>query len=82
MKWMKQLDPTILKECHDGTRSHNIQRWTADDLEKYRGKIVADILLSPENLMRMDVTTEVNEIRLIRPAAALRSPFTQLDFAD
>ncbi|MED6207379.1 hypothetical protein PIB30_035285 [Stylosanthes scabra] len=79
MKWMEQLDPTILKECHDGTRSHNIQPWTAAELEKLRGKIVSDILLSLENLMGMDVITEVNEIHLIRPAAALRSPFTQLD---
>ncbi|MED6217145.1 hypothetical protein PIB30_015045 [Stylosanthes scabra] len=52
------------------------------DLDKFREKIVANILLSPENLMRMDVVMEVNEIRLIKPAAALRSPFTQLDSAD
>ncbi|MED6118982.1 hypothetical protein PIB30_007872 [Stylosanthes scabra] len=38
--------------------------------------------LSPENLLWMDVVTEVNEIRLIRPGAALRSSFTQLDSAD
>ncbi|MED6171237.1 hypothetical protein PIB30_038956 [Stylosanthes scabra] len=75
MKWMENLDPTILNECHDGTRGHNIQRWTA-------GKIVSNILLSPENTMRLDVITEVNEIRLSRPAAPLRSSFTQLDSAD
>ncbi|MED6220982.1 hypothetical protein PIB30_050040 [Stylosanthes scabra] len=52
------------------------------DLDKFREKIVANILLSPENLMRMDVVTEVNEIHLIKPGAALRSPFTQFDSAD
>ncbi|MED6174750.1 hypothetical protein PIB30_071985 [Stylosanthes scabra] len=82
MKWMVELDPTILRECHAETREHNIPPWTEAELEKFREKIVAHILLSPENLMRMDVVTEVNEIHLIRPGAHLRSPFTQLDLAD
>ncbi|MED6163465.1 hypothetical protein PIB30_080191 [Stylosanthes scabra] len=73
MKWMEELDPTTLRESHAGTKA---------DLDKFREKIVANILLSPENLMRMDVVTEVNEIRLIKPGAALRSPFTQIDSAD
>ncbi|MED6107752.1 hypothetical protein PIB30_017018 [Stylosanthes scabra] len=47
MKWMEELDPTILKECHDETRRHNIQPWTAAELEKFREKIVSNILLSP-----------------------------------
>ncbi|MED6109322.1 hypothetical protein PIB30_032316 [Stylosanthes scabra] len=81
MKWMEE-DPTILRECHARTMAHNIPPWTSADLDKFRGKIVANILLSLENLMRMDVVTEVNEIRLIKLAAALRSPFTQLDSAD
>ncbi|MED6218299.1 hypothetical protein PIB30_025531 [Stylosanthes scabra] len=82
MKWMEELDPTLLKDCHAGTREHNIPPWNSADLEKFKEKIVLNILLSPENLMRMDVVTEVNEIRLIRPGAALRSPFIQLDSAD
>ncbi|MED6219437.1 hypothetical protein PIB30_035840 [Stylosanthes scabra] len=82
MKWMEELDLTILRDCHAGTREHNIPPWNSVDLEKFREKIVLNILLIPENLMRMDVVTEVNEIRLIRPGAALRSPFTQLDSAD
>ncbi|MED6156367.1 hypothetical protein PIB30_013859 [Stylosanthes scabra] len=82
MKWMEELDPTILKECHDETRRHNTQPWIVAELEKFREKIVSNILLSPENTMRLDVITEVNEIRLSRPAAPLRSPFTQLDSAD
>ncbi|MED6156837.1 hypothetical protein PIB30_018207 [Stylosanthes scabra] len=52
------------------------------ELEKFREKIVSNILLSPENTMRLDVITEVNEIRLSRPSAPLRSPFTQLDLVD
>ncbi|MED6168687.1 hypothetical protein PIB30_013669 [Stylosanthes scabra] len=76
MKWMEEVDPTIVKECHDGTRRHNIQPWTAAELEKFKKKIISNILLSPENTMRLDVITEVNEIRLSRPAAPLRSPFT------
>ncbi|MED6208055.1 hypothetical protein PIB30_041447 [Stylosanthes scabra] len=67
MKWMEELDP----ELGSTTYHHGTQE-----------KIVSNILLSPENLMRMDVVTEVNEIHLIRPGAALRSPFTQLDSAD
>ncbi|MED6157911.1 hypothetical protein PIB30_027840 [Stylosanthes scabra] len=78
----EELDPTILRECHAGTREHNIPPWNSAELEKFREKIVSNILLSPENSMRMDVVTEVNEIRLIKPGAALRSPFTQLDSAD
>ncbi|MED6168673.1 hypothetical protein PIB30_013655 [Stylosanthes scabra] len=79
---MEELDPTILRDYHAGTREHNIPPWNSAKLEKFRGKIVSNILLSLENLMRMDVVTEVNEIRLIKSAAALRSPFTQLDSAD
>ncbi|MED6125490.1 hypothetical protein PIB30_068990 [Stylosanthes scabra] len=82
MKWMEELDPTTLRESHAGTKEHNISPWTSADLDKFREKNVANILLSPENLMRMDVATEVNEIRLIKPGAALRSPFTQFDSAD
>ncbi|MED6171516.1 hypothetical protein PIB30_041326 [Stylosanthes scabra] len=82
MKWMEELDPTILKDCHAGTREHNIPPWNSAQLEKFKEKIVSNILLSPKNLMRMDVVTEVNEIRLIKPGAALRSPFTQLYSAD
>ncbi|MED6108658.1 hypothetical protein PIB30_026225 [Stylosanthes scabra] len=52
------------------------------DLDKFREKIVANILLSPENLMRMDVVMEMNKIHLIKLGAALRSPFTQFDSAD
>ncbi|MED6145836.1 hypothetical protein PIB30_028822 [Stylosanthes scabra] len=66
MKWMEELDPTILRDCHAGTREHNIPPWNSAELEKFRKKIVSNILLSPENTMRMDVVTEVNEIRLIK----------------
>ncbi|MED6177401.1 hypothetical protein PIB30_097756 [Stylosanthes scabra] len=79
---MEELDPTTLRESHARTKAYNIPPWTSADLDKFREKIVANILLSPKNLMRMDVVTEVNEIRLIKPAATLRSPFTQLDSAD
>ncbi|MED6112662.1 hypothetical protein PIB30_063623 [Stylosanthes scabra] len=82
MKWMEELDPTTLRDSHAGTKEHNIPLWTSADLDKFREKIVANILLSPENFMRMDVVTEVNEIRLTKPGAALRSPFTQFDSAD
>ncbi|MED6194560.1 hypothetical protein PIB30_029717 [Stylosanthes scabra] len=79
---MEELDPKILRDCHAGTREHNISPWNSVELEKFREKIVSNMLLSPENNMRMDVVTEVNEICLIKPAAALKSPFTQLDSAD
>ncbi|MED6110928.1 hypothetical protein PIB30_047603 [Stylosanthes scabra] len=82
MKWMEELDPTILRDCHDETREHNIPPWNSAELEKFREKIVSNILLGPENSMRMDVVTEVNKIRLIKPGATLRSPFTQLDSTD
>ncbi|MED6144780.1 hypothetical protein PIB30_018628 [Stylosanthes scabra] len=82
MKWMEELDPTTLRESHAGTKEHNIPPWTSADLDMFREKIVANMLLSPENLMRMDVVTEVNEIRLIKHGPALRSPFTQFDSAD
>ncbi|MED6119597.1 hypothetical protein PIB30_013234 [Stylosanthes scabra] len=39
MKWMEELDPTILKECHDGTREHNIQPRTAAELENLGKKL-------------------------------------------
>ncbi|MED6146719.1 hypothetical protein PIB30_037259 [Stylosanthes scabra] len=74
---------TEKEEAQTNSKTHSRRSKTVKaELEKFMEKIVSNILLSPENSMRMDVVTEVNEIRLIKPGAALRSPFTQLDSTD
>ncbi|MED6125682.1 hypothetical protein PIB30_070931 [Stylosanthes scabra] len=70
MKWMEMIDPTILAGCC----TYNIEQWTE--------KIVAKIILSKENSLRAEAIKEAHNMRLTRPAAALRSPYVQVETPD
>ncbi|MED6177840.1 hypothetical protein PIB30_101797 [Stylosanthes scabra] len=70
MKWMEMIDPTILAGCC----TYNIEQWTE--------KIVAKIILSKENSLRAEAIKEAHNMRLTRPAAALQSPYVQVETPD
>ncbi|MED6186528.1 hypothetical protein PIB30_067564 [Stylosanthes scabra] len=75
MKWMEMIDPTILAGCC----TYNIEQWTEPMLLEFRKKIVAKIILSKENSLRAEAIKEAHNMRLTRPAAALRSPYVQVE---
>ncbi|MED6213838.1 hypothetical protein PIB30_097295 [Stylosanthes scabra] len=78
IKWMEMIDPTILAGCC----TYNIEQWTEPMLEEFRQKIVAKIILSKENSLRAEAIKEAHNMRLTRPAAALRSPYVQVETPD
>ncbi|MED6139912.1 hypothetical protein PIB30_088378 [Stylosanthes scabra] len=51
-------------------------------LEEFRKQIVAKIMLRKDNEKRVETIRQVNEMRNIKPAAVLRSPYVQLSSAD
>ncbi|MED6128231.1 hypothetical protein PIB30_095589 [Stylosanthes scabra] len=73
--WMEMIDPTILAGCC----TYNIEQWTEPMLLEFRQKIVAKIILSKENSLREEAIKEAHNMRLTRPAAALRSPYVQVE---
>ncbi|MED6162210.1 hypothetical protein PIB30_068288 [Stylosanthes scabra] len=78
MKWMEMIDPTILAGCC----TYNIEQWTEPMLLEFRKKIVVKIILSKENSLRAEAIKEAHNMRLTRPAAALRSPYVQVETPD
>ncbi|MED6189159.1 hypothetical protein PIB30_093105 [Stylosanthes scabra] len=76
--WMEMIDPTILAGCC----TYNIEQWTEPMLLEFRKKIVAKIILSKENSLRVEAIKEAHNMRLTRPAAALRSPYVQVETPD
>ncbi|MED6210200.1 hypothetical protein PIB30_061952 [Stylosanthes scabra] len=54
----------------------------APKLDEFRKQIVAKILLSKDNEKRMETIRLLNEMRNIRHAAVLRSPYVQVSSAD
>ncbi|MED6163049.1 hypothetical protein PIB30_076259 [Stylosanthes scabra] len=77
MKWMEMIDPIL-----EGCCTYNIEQWTEPMLLEFRKKIVAKIILSKENSLRAEAIKEAHNMRLSRPAAALRSPYVQVETPD
>ncbi|MED6187021.1 hypothetical protein PIB30_072450 [Stylosanthes scabra] len=71
MKWMELIDPTKLAGCC----TDDIEQWTEE-------KIVTKIIMSKENSIRADAIAAVQNMRVTRPAAALRSPFIPFSTSD
>ncbi|MED6175278.1 hypothetical protein PIB30_076943 [Stylosanthes scabra] len=78
MKWMELIDPTKLHGCC----TYNIEQWTDPMLIEFRRKIVAKIIPSKENTMRVDAIRAANEMRRTKPFAVLRSPFLPFSTPD
>ncbi|MED6148042.1 hypothetical protein PIB30_049503 [Stylosanthes scabra] len=82
MKWMELIDPTDLADCCEANNGYNIEKWGELKLEEFRKQIVTKILLSRDNEKRMETIRLLNEMRNIKPAAVLRSPYVQVSSAD
>ncbi|MED6158182.1 hypothetical protein PIB30_030464 [Stylosanthes scabra] len=78
MKWMELIDPTKLAGCC----TYDIEQWTEPMLNEFRKKIVTKIIMSKENSMRADAITAVQNMRVARPGASLRSPFMSFSTPD
>ncbi|MED6225633.1 hypothetical protein PIB30_095484 [Stylosanthes scabra] len=82
MKWMELIDPTGLAASCEENKGYNIDKWGEPKLEEFRKQIVAKIMLSKDNEKRTETIRLLNEMRNIRPAAVLRSPYVQVSSAD
>ncbi|MED6148446.1 hypothetical protein PIB30_053283 [Stylosanthes scabra] len=82
MKWMELIDPTGLAASCEANKGYNIDKWGEPKLEEFRKQIVAKIMLSKDNEKRMETIWILNEMRNIRPAVVLRSPYVQVSSAD
>ncbi|MED6123620.1 hypothetical protein PIB30_050804 [Stylosanthes scabra] len=78
MKWMELIDPTGLAGSCEANKGYNIDKWG----EEFRKQIVAKIMLSKDNEKRMETIRILNEMRNIKLAAVLRSPYVQVSSAD
>ncbi|MED6131037.1 hypothetical protein PIB30_006365 [Stylosanthes scabra] len=72
MKWMELIDPTKLAGCC----TYYIEQWIEEK------KIVMKIIMSKDNSMRAYAIAAVQNMRVTRPAAALRSPFIPFSTPD
>ncbi|MED6138456.1 hypothetical protein PIB30_074347 [Stylosanthes scabra] len=82
MKWMELIDPIVLVDCCEADKGYNIEKWTESKLDEFRKQIVAKIVLSKDNENRIETIRQLNEMRNIRPATVLRSPYVQVSSAD
>ncbi|MED6186330.1 hypothetical protein PIB30_065624 [Stylosanthes scabra] len=79
---MELIDPTGLAASCEANKGYNIGRWGEPKLEECKKEIVAKIMLSKDNEKRMETIRILNEMRNIRSAAILRSPYVQVSSAD
>ncbi|MED6122675.1 hypothetical protein PIB30_042006 [Stylosanthes scabra] len=78
MKWMELINPIILAGCC----TYNIEQWTEPMLEEFRKKLVVKIIMSKENSLRADAIKGAQNTQVMRPSAALRSPYVQMSTPD
>ncbi|MED6135408.1 hypothetical protein PIB30_046147 [Stylosanthes scabra] len=78
LKWMELIDPTKLAGCC----TYDPEQWTEPMLNEFRKKIVTKIIMSKENSMRADAIVAVQNMRVARPSASLRSPFMPFSTPD
>ncbi|MED6220025.1 hypothetical protein PIB30_041197 [Stylosanthes scabra] len=79
---MELIDPTRLAASCEANKGYNIDNWGEPKLEEFRKEIVAKIMLRKNNEKRMETIRILNDMRNIRPAAVLRSPYVQVSSAD
>ncbi|MED6135472.1 hypothetical protein PIB30_046813 [Stylosanthes scabra] len=82
MKWMELINPTVLADCCEADKEYNIEKWAEPKLDEFSKQIVAKIMLRKDNEKIMQTIRQVNEMRNIKPAAVLRSPYVQVSSAD
>ncbi|MED6187136.1 hypothetical protein PIB30_073572 [Stylosanthes scabra] len=76
MKWMELLDAATLSGCYQYKVRYDLEEWGQDRLDGFRAEIVAKLILSDENTLRVEAVTQANKMgRQVRPSAALKSPY-------
>ncbi|MED6135017.1 hypothetical protein PIB30_042340 [Stylosanthes scabra] len=83
MKWMELLDAATLLGCYQYKFRYDLEEWGQDRLDGFRAEIVAKLILSDENTLRVEAMTQAKKMgRQVRPSAALKSPYVQVSTAE
>ncbi|MED6139067.1 hypothetical protein PIB30_080389 [Stylosanthes scabra] len=83
MKWMELLDATTLLSCYEFKVRYNLEEWGQDKLDGFRREIVAKLILSKENTLRVEAINQANMMGCqTKPSAALQSPYVQVSTAE
>ncbi|MED6220930.1 hypothetical protein PIB30_049548 [Stylosanthes scabra] len=83
MKWMELLDAATLSGCYQYKVRYDLEEWGQDRLDGFRAEIVAKLILSDENTLKVEAMTQAKKMgRQVRPSAALKSPYVQVSTAE
>ncbi|MED6115712.1 hypothetical protein PIB30_093293 [Stylosanthes scabra] len=83
MKWMELLDAAMLSSCYAYKVRYNLEEWGQDKLDGFRREMVAKLILSKENTLRVEAISQANKMgRQTKPFAALQSPYVQVSTAE
>ncbi|MED6110847.1 hypothetical protein PIB30_046731 [Stylosanthes scabra] len=83
MKWMELLDAATLSGCYQYKVRYDLEEWGQDRLDGFRAEIVAKLILSDENTLKLEAMTQAKKMgRQVRPSAALKSPYVQVSTAE
>ncbi|MED6152876.1 hypothetical protein PIB30_096183 [Stylosanthes scabra] len=83
MKWMELLDAAGLSGCYTFKCRYSLDDWGQDKLDGFRREIVAMLILSKENTLRVEAINQANKMgRQTKPSAALKSPYVQVSIAE
>ncbi|MED6126764.1 hypothetical protein PIB30_081681 [Stylosanthes scabra] len=58
MKWMELLDAATLSSCYQYKVRYDLEEWGQDRLDGFRAEIVAKLILSDENTLKMEAMTQ------------------------
>ncbi|MED6149238.1 hypothetical protein PIB30_060521 [Stylosanthes scabra] len=71
---MELLDAATLSSCYTLKCRYNIEEWGQDQLDEFRKKIVAKLILSKENTVRVEAINQSNKMgRQTKPSAPEKS---------
>ncbi|MED6173715.1 hypothetical protein PIB30_062245 [Stylosanthes scabra] len=83
MKWMELLDAAGLSGCYTFKYRYSLEDWGHDKLDGFRREIMAKLILSKENTLRVEAINQTNKMGcLTKPSAALKSPYVQVSTAE
>ncbi|MED6175096.1 hypothetical protein PIB30_075192 [Stylosanthes scabra] len=97
MKWMELLDTAAIAGAYMFKTRYAIEEWDQDQLDEFRREIVAKLLFSEHNTLRVEARNQVQSMsmksiteareraksrRQTRPSAALKSPYRQPSTAE
>ncbi|MED6200152.1 hypothetical protein PIB30_082406 [Stylosanthes scabra] len=62
MKWMELLDAATLSGCYEFKIRYKLEEWGQDRLNGFRKEIVAKLILSKENTLRVEAMNQANKM--------------------